>query len=326
MSFIAIFVALLLEQARPLARANPIHQFLRSWVRWTGRNFDAGRPQHGWLTWIVAVLAPSVAVLAVHWLLVQTIGWPAAVLWNIVVLYITLGFRQFSHHFTKIRDALEADDEQRARALLANWQQVEASGLPKSEVVRQVVEYSVIAAHRHVFGVLAWFSVLSALGLGPAGAVLYRLSEFVPRYWQHKNEALLQPVSGASRDVATRAWWMVDWLPARITAMGFAVVGSFEEAIESWRNYEQQKPTDNDGIILAATAGAINLRLGRAAVQTGLAAPAMEGPADAATQSDAVAGQEPDVAHLRTVVGLVWRTVVMWMILLALLTLARLLG
>ena len=328
MSFIAIFVALLLEQARPLARANPIHSILRTWVRWAGRNFDAGLPQHGWLTWSVAVFTPAVSVLAVYWLLVQAIGWPAAVVWNIVVLYITLGFRQFSHHFTEIRDALEAGDEERARELLASWQQVEASGLPSSEIVRQVIEHSVIAAHRHVFGVLAWFSVLSALGLGPAGAVLYRLSEFVPRYWDHKNDALLQPVSGAARNVASLAWRVVDWLPARITAMGFAVVGSFEEAIESWRNYAQKEPGDNDGVILAATAGAINLRLGRAVLKAGAAVPepAMEGPTNSSGQGTAATGQEPEVGHLRTVVGLVWRTVVMWMILLALLTLARLLG
>ncbi|MEO8855496.1 MAG: CobD/CbiB family protein [Burkholderiaceae bacterium] len=324
MSFVAIFVALLLEQVRPLARANPIHQMLRSWVRWTGRNFDAGRPQHGWLTWGVAVLAPSLAVLAVYWALLRFAGWPAAVVCNIVVLYITLGFRQFSHHFTGIRDALESGDEERARQLLARWQQIETSDLPKREIVRQMVEFSVIAAHRHVFGVLAWFSVLSALGLGPAGAVFYRLCEFVPRYWHHKSEALLQPVSGASMDVASRAWGLVDWLPARITAVGFAVVGGFEEAIESWREYEQQGPVDNDGVILAATAGAINLGLGPAARRAHSPAAAMDSLADAPLPG--APRLEPEVGHLRTVVGLVWRTVVMWMVLLALLTLARLLG
>jgi len=61
MSVIAILVALLLEQVRPLARANPIHSILRSWVRWTGHNFDAGRTQHGWLTWGIAVLASYAA-------------------------------------------------------------------------------------------------------------------------------------------------------------------------------------------------------------------------------------------------------------------------
>lgn len=325
MSFVAILVALLLEQARPLARRNPIHGVLRSWVRWTARNFDAGRPQHGPLAWSVAVLLPSVSVAVVYWALVQWLGWPLAVVWNIVVLYITLGFRQFSHHFTEIRNALESGDEEHARQLLANWKQVEASGLPKAEVVRQVVEYSVIAAHRHVFGVLAWFSILAAFGLGPAGAVFYRLSEFAPRYWVHKHLELLQPVSSALQDVATRAWRTVDWIPARVTAMGFAVVGSFEDAIESWRNYEQRGPVDNDGVILAATAGAINLRLGPVAATAGSAAQA-DGSAARSRGAEEGIGQEPEVGHLRTVVGLVWRTVVMWMILLALLTLARLLG
>jgi adenosylcobinamide-phosphate synthase len=107
--------------------------------------------------------------------------------WSVVVLYATLGFRQFSHHFTAIRDALEAGDEMRARQLLALWQRVDASELPRSEIVRHVIEYSVLAAHRHVFGVLAWFSVLAAFGFGPAGAVLYRMSEFVTRYWRYRN-------------------------------------------------------------------------------------------------------------------------------------------
>ena len=328
MSFVAILVALLLEQARPLARANPIHMVLRRWVRWSGSNFDAGRPQHGWLAWGIAVFAPTAAVLLVYWLLVETAGWPIAVAWNTVVLYVTLGFRQFSHHFTEIRTALEVGDELRARDLLADWQLVKAAGLPRSEIVRQVVEYSVIAAHRHVFGVLAWFSVLSALGLGPAGAVLYRLAEFVPRYWSHRSEALLHPVSGALQEVAVRAWNVIDWLPARITAVGFAVVGSFEEAIESWRDFEQGGSSDNDGVVLAATAGAIDLRLGTGPRSDSASANAA-GLADAASVSRQRAGgrgQEPQVGHLRTVVGLVWRTVVMWMILLALLTLARLLG
>ena len=87
-------------------------------------------------------------------------------LWAVGILYVTLGFRQFSHHFTGIRDALEEGDEDAARERLAHWQQVDVGALPRSEIVRHVIEYSVLAAHRHVFGVLAWFSVLAALGLG----------------------------------------------------------------------------------------------------------------------------------------------------------------
>jgi adenosylcobinamide-phosphate synthase len=309
MSFISVLFALLLEQARPLSRGNPVHAGLRAWVRWSSRNFDAGNSLHGWLAWGVAVVGPSLMSLVIFLLLDAFLGWPIAVIWSVAVLYATLGFRQFSFHFTQIRDALADGEEDRARELLANWRQIDASELPRSEIVRHVIEHSVLSAHRHVFGVLAWFSVLAAFGLGPAGAVLYRLSEFAPRYWQHKSKSQHQPISDALQQSAAQAWTVVDWVPSRITAISFAVVGSFEEAIDGWRNYEPRFAGDNDGIVLAATAGAVNIRLQVADYQ-----------------ADAVAGQAPELAHLAVVVGLVWRTVVLWMVLLALLTLARLLG
>ncbi len=335
MSFSAILIALLIEQARPLASGNVVHAAIRAWLRWSSRNFDAGRVHHAWLAWGFAVGGPTLLALGVHWLLMLAVGWPVAVLWNIAVLYVTLGFRQFSHHFTGIRDALDAGEEAQARERLAKWRQMDASELPRSEIVRHVIEHSVLAAHWHVFGVLAWFSVLAALGLGPAGAVLYRLSEFVTRYWKHRSKLHLQPVSVALQDTATLAWGWIDWLPARVTALGFAVVGSFEEAIDAWRTYTQGAGISNSGVILAATSGAVNVRLGtpwvtsvREAVSPNATTPdlAQALGADSTAAAASLPGQEPELAHLRSIVGLVWRSVVMWMVLLALLTLARLLG
>ena len=306
MSFISILVALLLEQARPLAQVNPVHNMVRSWVRWVLRNFDAGKPQHGWIAWSLSVLLPGLAVCAIHWLLVWSIGWVAAVVWNIVILYVTLGFRQFSHHFTEIRDALQTGDEDQARQLLAQWMRIDASALPRSEIIRLVIEHSVLSAHRHVFGVFAWYSLLAAFGMGPVGAVLYRVSEYVAAHTARQILPTSQPVSPAVQANAKLAWWVIDWVPARITALSFAFVGSFEEAVDSWRKYAASCPDDNDGIVLAATAGAVNVKLG--------------------PQNQDGVGQTPQPVHLRAVVGLVWRTVVMWMVFLALLSLARLLG
>jgi adenosylcobinamide-phosphate synthase len=314
MSFFSILLALLLEQARPLASGNAVHAGMRSWLRWVVRKVDAGEQTHGWLAWGFAVGVPTLIALGVYWLLLALVGWPLAMLWNVAVLYATLGFRQFSHHFTEIRDALEAGDETRARSLLAEWRQIDASELPQREIIRHVIEHSVLAAHRHVFGVLSWFAVLAVLGLGPTGAVLYRLAEFVTRYWPHISKRQAPSVSEAACGAAARAWHVVDWLPARITSLGFAVVGSFEEAIDNWRNYAAMPGASNDGLIVVATAGAISVRLGTTAMAQ-----------DEAAQA-AAARHEPELAHLRSIVGLVWRSVVMWMGLLALLTLARLIG
>ena len=329
MSFFAILFALLIEQARPLARTNPIHAGLRAWALSVSRNFDAGKTHHGWVAWSLAVVVPALVTLAIHGALMWGLGWPFAVLWSVAVLYVTLGFRQFSHHFTAIRDALEDGDAAEARARLAQWKQVDASELPRSEIVRHVIEYSVISAHRHVFGVLAWYAVLAALGLGPTGAVLYRLAEFVARYWgPHSRVVTAHPPSASLQRASEHAWTAIDWLPARLTALSFAVVGSFEEAIEGWRFHAQRFPNDNDGVVLAATAGAINVRLGGEALRSRAGAeapPGFEAGADIG-DSGSTPGREPDVGHLRSVVDLVWRSVVVWMLLLALLTLARLLG
>ncbi len=322
MSFLAVLLALIIEQARPLARGNWIHSAFRRWARWTSRSLDAGQPHHGWIAWTVAVLVPALVTLLIYWLL-WSVSAVLAFIWSVAVLYLTLGFRQFSHYFTDIRDALDDGDEPVARELLAQWRQVDASDLPRSEIVRYVIEYSVLAAHRHVFGVLGWFSVLAALGLGPVGAVLYRLSEFVARYWVYKSKSPAVVGDGASaalQSASNRAWGVIDYVPARVTALGFAVVGSFEDAIDAWRSYIQHTerfPADapsalenrNDGVILAATSGAVNVRLGGEALNP-----------------ESTSGREPELAHLRSIVGLVWRSVVLWMLLLALLTLARLLG
>ena len=327
MSFFAILFALLIEQARPLARSNPVHAGLRLWARWVSRNFDAGKSHHGWVAWALTVVGPTLAAAVIYWLLDGFVGWPLAIVWSTVVLYFTLGFRQFSHHFTAIRDALDAGDEAQARELLAQWQRVEVADLPRSELLRHVIEYSVLAAHRHVFGVLACYSILAALGFGPAGAVLYRLAEFVARYWLHRSAT--HPVSTGLQAASARAWHWIDWVPARATALAFAVVGSFEEAIECWRHHAQRFPNDNDGVVLAATSGAVNVRLGGEALRSAATAQGTAAgepsPGDSA-DSESTPGREAEPAHLRSIVGLVWRSVVLWMVLLALLTLARLLG
>jgi adenosylcobinamide-phosphate synthase len=237
------------------------------------------------------------------------------------LLYVTLGFRQFSHHFTAIREALENGDETQARELLAEWQQVQVGQIPGSEIVRHVIEYSMIAAHRHVFGVFFWYAALSIVGLGPVGAVVYRLTELAQRRWQVPTTDG-SVVSEALRSVASRAWLALDWLPSRMTALGFAVVGSFEDAMDGWRNHAQNFPDDNDGVILAATAGAINIRLGGAPLQT----PGEEDDSPNTAGGSSTPGRIPEVAHFAQVVGLVWRTVIMWLVLVALLTMANLVG
>lgn len=308
MSFFAILIALLLEQARPLDPDNVVHAGLRNWTRTVRRNLDAGHAAQGWIAWGLAVGAPALAAAGIFWAL----WWFSSVLafaWTVAVLYVTVGFRQFSHHFTGIRQALEEGNDLAAREQLAQWLQVEAHSLPRSELLRQVIEQSVLSAHRHVFGVLACFVVGWIVGLGPALAVLYRMAEYLSRNWRGRADGT---PSQALRTAADRAWQVVDFLPARATALGFAVVGNFEEAVASWRGEAERYAPGSDGVLLAATSGAVGVRL----------LPAAQG--EVPDEPEGTARPLPQIAHLASVVGLVWRSVVLWMLLLALLSLARL--
>ena len=310
MSFFAIFLALLLEQARPLAADNPIHAAMQGWVGWVQRTLDAGQHHHAWLAWLLAVGGPALLSAAAFWLLAYFSG-VLAFVWLVLMLYLTLGFRQFSHHFTAIREALESGDEAAAREALARWRNVQVDQLPRQELLRHVIEHAVVQAHRHVFGVLVCFVVLAVVGLGPAGAVAYRLAEYLGRAWGGK----VEPVgSEAAQLAAQRAWYWIDAGPVRATALGFAVVGNFEESVANWRQDARHFSERNDGILLAATSGAINVRLGGQPL--GSMAPDAAGPV--------TDGKEPQLAHLASVVGLVWRSVVLWLLLLALATFARL--
>jgi adenosylcobinamide-phosphate synthase len=325
MTLFAIVLALLLEQARPLNTQTPVYEGVRAWTRWVSRMLDAGQQPYAWVTWLVAVLVP--AVLA--WLLYAAFHAISVVLgfaWMVGVLYLTLGFRQFSFHFTNVRVALESGDERGAREALREWTQDDTQDLSKDGVLRQTLTQGVLSAHRHVFGVVVCFVLLAGLGLGPAGAVVYRLAQHVVRRWQ--DDAHNGP-SPALKAVAQRAWCVLDWLPSRITGMAFAVVGHFEEAVANWRQESGQPGCSNDSVLLAAAAGAMNVRLAPAELDAAPTPTQEPQVVDMAVGGDAsqpdvgVAAQGLKLAHLSTLVGLVWRSVVLVLVLLLLGTLAR---
>jgi len=329
MNFFAVLFALLIEQLKPLPRGNVVHDTLKSWMRWASRNFDAGRDHHAWVVWCVTALLPSLAAWGIF-VAANQLSVLLALAFNVAVLYLTLGFRQFSHYFTDIRDALERGDEIRARQLLAEWRHLDASELPRSELLRHVIEHSLLAAHRHMFGVFFWFVLLSTFGFGPAGAVLYRMAEFASRYWAFRNRNSGVAVNERLMQLSHQLFDAIDHVPARLTAAGFAVVGNFEEAVNCWRRDAWLWKVRNEGVILAAAAGAVGVQLGGAAAPGVTPDRSQTFEAGALPETVAADGSTPGVppmlGHLRSVVGLVWRSVVLWMLLLALLSLANLVG
>ena len=307
MSLLSIIFALLLEQLRPLSSRKYFNAWLKAYVNFFQRNFNAGEIRHGQLAWIVAVLLPLIGSVTLYWLLAEQhpiLAWAFCVL----VLYLTMGFRQFSHYFTDIHKALRNDDLKLARSLLSAWRGVSCDELSSEEVIRVTIEEALLATHRNVFAVVVWFVIFMFLGLGPIGAILYRLARFLNVHWVQKNQAEV----GNFGNFAAQIYHWIEWLPLRLTAATFAIVGNFEDAIYCWRTQAATWPDPEAGIVLASGAGALGVRLGMPVSHFD---PAIERP-------ELGIGDEADVDFMQSAVGMVWRALVFWLIMLMLLTLA----
>ena len=299
MGVIAIVAALVLEQWRPLDNRKAVAVALRGWTDWLERTFNAGESRHGRIAWLIAALAP-VAASAALWALLYWLSPLAALLLNIAALYLTLGFRQFSHSFTGIQTAIRDGDVDRARELIGAWRGESAAHLSREEVIRLSIEEGIVASHRHVFAVLFWFVLLP----GPSGAILYRMAAFLSRRWGGKGEF---------GRFAGRVLFILEWPTARLTAAAFAVVGDFEDAVYCWRTQASAWPEPNMGVVLAAAAGALGVKLGMPLAEfDGLLA-----------RPELGLGEAADAPLLDSTVGLLWRALVVWVFVLFILALAR---
>ncbi|WP_025917856.1 CobD/CbiB family protein [Herminiimonas sp. CN] len=318
MTFLSILCALLIEQLKPLRADNPIYTEIKALaVRMEGW-FNAGQARHGQRGWIFMMLALMVPTILIYWLCIK-IGPIAAFAWNVCIVYLTLGFRHYSHFFTSIQLALNAGDDATARNLLAEWTRQDTAGMEVAEISRIAVEKALISTHRNVFGVFFWF----LMPLGPACAVMYRVAEYLARAWNDPNRV----GSEMFGQFSARAFYFIDWIPVRLTAVAFAIVGNFEDAIYAWRNFAGNWKDEAIGIILSSGGGAMGFRLGTPLENATDILPVDAAIVDSiAVEADSAPGDEPSIRALQSTVGLVWRALLLWMLLLLLLSIAVWLG
>jgi adenosylcobinamide-phosphate synthase len=299
MSVLAIVAALLLEQWRTLDHGKGLQPALAAGATWLEQAFNGGERRHGTIAWLVGVLPPVLLSYLVHELL-ASLHFLLAAAFHVLVLYFTLGFRQFSRYFTELQVAVKSGEIERARALLDEWRG--ASGVVRSreEVIRLAIEAALISSHRHVFGVIFWYVLLP----GPSGAVLYRLAAYLHERWRNL---------GAFGRFSQRAFELIDWPAVRLTAASFAVVGDFEDSVYCWRTQARTWGDPNEGVILGAGAGAMGVRLGMPVQEVEGMEP----------RSELGVGEIADGPFLDSTVGLVWRALVVWIFVLLIVNIAR---
>src|SRR5487761_2475397 len=296
MSLVSLIIALLLEQWRPLADRKELVSWAARFADYLQQHFNAGERGHGVIAWVLGVV-PAMLLAALAYYLLHRLSPLLALAFNVLILYVTMGFRQVGHYFTDIHWALKSGDLDQARAILGQWRGASCERLNAEEVARLTIGEALVASYQHVFAVVFWFVLLP----GPIGAILHRR-------WAERGDAEL----AAFGSFAGQVFRLLDWVPARLTGIAFAVVGDFEDAAYCWRTQAAKWPDPSLGVVLASGAGAMGVRLGMPFLSE-------LSPLD---RPELGLGDEADVGFLDSTVGLVWRALVVILFILLLLGIA----
>jgi adenosylcobinamide-phosphate synthase len=317
MSLLAIVCALALEQWRAFEWRAALERAYVAYVRGIEQRLNGGTLPQGILATILAILPPVVLAGAVFGV-AHRVHPALGLLVNVAVLYLLMGFRHFSHAISTIIAALKGGDIASARRALGAWRGESAADLSSRDVARIAIERGLTDAYRQVFGVVFWFMVLP----GPVGAVLYRTVALLAEQW--KGALPGEDLSAVTRSLlvfgrpARQLLWLVDWIPVRLTALSFAIVGDFEDAVYCWRMQSGQWPEayggETCGILLAAGAGALGVQLGGSL-------PGVDGEPE--PRPEIGLGDAVEAEVLPSAVGLVWRALILWLVLVFLLSLAN---
>ena len=192
----------------------------------------------------------GVPVFAVIWFLGGTLAGFTYLLLAIVVLFFSLGPRDIGEEVGEYCKALEADDQDQvhhaAKAIVED-------DVPDDPAERtSLVEAAVcVQANNRLFAVVFWFVLL-----GPLGAWTYRATDLVRRRAVFAASRDDEPNDNCERlrDAASLLHGWLAWIPARLTAIGYAAAGNFDSALGAWRapsELEADSPTEYNEQLLA---------------------------------------------------------------------------
>lgn len=295
MSLAALLASLLAQYAFPVKGRQVLMAFYGRMCLSAAKRLSTGDRNSGILAWVAlmgAVLVPVALVAALLAALHVSLLW----LLEVAALYGTIRFLATTGNLAAIEKSLRDGAHAAAANRLALWRGEPVEGEDPGVVARLAAEHALREAHHGTFGPLFWYLVLP----GPLGLVLYPLALRAALSWEH----LVDPVERDFGWFAARAFHVIDWIPQRLTAFAFAVVGNFEDALFCWRSQAPGWSRPEEGIVLASGAGALGVRLGEPIPAGGafLERPAL-GQGDLARE-DALASLE----------GLLWRALVLWLI------------
>lgn len=304
-TLIAVVVALVLGHlAQSLAQSVRQYGWFGDWARWLGTRFPGGGPWRGRWGIAIALVPPLLAVALFQLALRDAFFGLMALAFAVIVLFYTWGPRDLDLDVDAVADAPDAVSRRAAASRL--WPQ---GGMPSVLDGGSLIEAVFRNAQHRWFGVLFWF-----LLLGPVGAMLYRLTAVAA-----EGEAATALPPETREGARTLMAWL-DWPVAQLMTLSVALVGNFDTVLGAWResggaSFDPRRP------FLGAVA--------RASVRCELAEEASDYADGGVEAGDAGLVPPPpvpvfsgEIPELRDAMSLVWRSLLVWLAVLALFVIA----
>ena len=198
---------------------------------------------------LLLLLAPPVLLATLPGLLSP--GLPATA-FEVLCLYLALGGRSLAEHARRVQQALAGGDLDAARREVGRMVSRDAGELDRAGVTRATVESVLENGADAVFGSLFWF-----LLAGAPGVVLHRLANTLDAMWGYRT-----PRYRRFGWAAARLDDLLNYLPARLAAGTYALLGGTRRGLACWRTQAARWESPNAGPVMAAGAGALGLSLG----------------------------------------------------------------
>jgi AmpE protein len=293
MNLIALLIGLVIERL-----ATQLFRWRR--MRWMDRIIDLGFRQaarlENWPAIIPVIVLGIVLVLpvfAVIWFLGDTLAGFTYLLLAVVVLFFSLGPSDIGEEVVAYCKALESGDEDQVR----NAAKAIVEGDVATDTIERAheVEAAVcVQANNRLFAVVFWFVVL-----GPLAAWAYRATDLMRRraVFNAVREGSSDNSAARIRDAAEMLHGWLAWIPARLTAVGYAAAGHMDEAIAALR-----APTEDRGLTTSERSEHLLARVGVAAL-------ALQDRPDESPEERAIRGAEA-ANHLVFKLLLIWAVVI----------------